>query len=117
MAELQSKDQSQSIFQLVDLTLGGMSETQRRNLKDRGNQVLFQETEKAVIAFGDSQFLNAALFENYLSQFLYYDDDMERTASYADAFSMDECHENYIAVTQDYSMRQFSYLPSAVFRA
>ena len=52
-----------------------------------------------MIAFGDSQFLNAALFENYLSQFRYYDDDMERTASYADSFSMDECHENYIAVT------------------
>ena len=70
-----------------------------------------------VMAFGDSQFLNAALFENYLSQYLYYDDDMEKTASYAEAFSLDECNESYIAVKQDYAIRQFSYLPSVSFRA
>ena len=46
----------------------------------------------------------------------YYDDDFEKTAAFMDLMSLDEVNENYIGQSQDYSLRRFSYLPSACFR-
>ena len=46
----------------------------------------------------------------------YYDDEFEKTAAFADLMSLDEVNEAYIGRTQDYSMRGFSYLPSACFK-
>ena len=50
-------------------------------------------------AFGDSQFLNDALYENYLTMTRYYDDDFEKTAAFMDLMSLDEVNENYIGVS------------------
>ena len=42
---------------------------------------------------------------------------MEKTASFADTFSLDDRNETYVGVTQDYGMRSFAYLPSSCFKA
>jgi len=69
-----------------------------------------------LIAYGDSQFLNDALYENYLDMFRYYDDDFEQAACFADCLSIDASNDEYVHRTQDYSMKAFSYLPSASFK-
>ena len=75
MASLQVKDLSQSIFQMIEYVLGGRSEKEAR--EHEGKSRTFQEVQKNVQAYGDSQFLNEALYENYLDMFRYYDDDFE----------------------------------------
>lgn len=70
-----------------------------------------------MFAFGDSVQLNDALYENYLSMTRYEDFDLEKTASFADLMSLNQTQEAYIGRTQDYSLRGFSYLPSAGFKA
>ena len=69
-----------------------------------------------MFAFGDTQGLNDALYENYLDMFRYYDDDFEQAACMADCLSLDQHNENYVMRTQDYSLRSFAYLPSVSFK-
>lgn len=51
------------------------------------------------MAFGDSQLLNEALYENYLEMYRYYDDDFEQAACFADCISLDSANEDYVGRT------------------
>lgn len=94
--------------------LGGRTDKEAR--EQEGTCRAFKDVQKNVFSYGDSQFLNDALYENYLDMFRYYDDDFEQAACFADCMSLDAMNEDYIGRTQDYSMRAFSYLPSASFK-
>ena len=98
LANIQKKDVSQSIFQLVNMVLDGRTEKEIQKAEVASNYA-FKEVEEAVNAFGDSQFLNDALYENYLTMTRYYDDDFEKTAAFMDLMSLDEVNENYIGVS------------------
>ena len=93
---LQAKDVSQSIFEITEYVLSGQSEKEQK-LNHQVSKV--REIQKMVFAHGDSQMLNAALFENYLTMTGYYDDDFEKTAAFADLMSLDEVNEAYIGRT------------------
>ena len=114
LASLQRKDTTQSIFQVVEFVLGGQPE--RAAQENEGTSRAFKEVQETVNAFGDSVFLNDAIYENYLTMFRYYDDDLEKAACLMDCLSLNQKHEDVTMLTQDYSLRSFAYLPSACFR-
>ena len=77
--------------------LGGRPE--REAEESEGSSRTFKDLSSAVFAFGDTQGLNDALYENYLDMFRYYDDDFEQAACMADCLSLDQHNENYVMRT------------------
>lgn len=65
---------------------------------------------------GEPQLLNNGLYCNYADATQYYDDFFDKTALFLDSLSLAETQEVFVRKTQNYQMREYQYLPSAVFK-
>lgn len=95
--------------------LGGRSEEDASH--HEGTSRIDKEVREKVHAYGDTKFINDALYQNYLTMFRFYDDDFEQAADFMECLSLNQTQEDYIGRTQDYSLRAFAHMPSLSFKA
>lgn len=65
---------------------------------------------------GDTQLINDSLYENFSNVTTYYDDSFEKTAYFLQCLSTSDIQESFIGRNQEYSLKSFQYLPSAMFK-
>lgn len=84
------KDTQQSVFSIADKVMLQTDEQVSNPV------VLLRKIKQAVLDFGSADLVNDFVFHNYPSSVAYFDEDLEKTASYLDCLSQNDSAQSYM---------------------
>ena len=84
------KDTQQSVFTIAEKVMLQSDE------KATHPVALLRKIKQAVLDFGSADIVNDFVFHNYPSSVAYFDEDLEKTASYLDCLSQNDSAQTYM---------------------